>query len=128
MKRKIIGHAEIRDKAIGYVTNWYKRRGWEITPTNGKKYDLKANRGNNHRYIEVKGSMNKPSTYRAVFSKNEKRYLQHCKKSKMHYYCHLVLGIGRSKKWLHKYFTKRKMPLFKLFKAYYVYFEIKKKG
>lgn len=77
----------------------------------GKPYDLLAIKGTNRRYIEVKGSMNKPSNFRALLSLNEKKLIEQYQQNKSkHYRFHIVLGIGRFKEQIHKIFTTNKIP------------------
>lgn len=125
-EKKILGQAEIRDRAVKVVTKWYKERGWRVVPQKRKPYDLVANKLNNRRYIEVKGSMNQPTNFRVLLTRNEKNYIEKCLKNKMHYRLHLVAGIGRNKI-IHKHFTAKRLPKPKSAKHYYITVKLKDK-
>ncbi len=125
-KKKVLGQAEIRDRAVELVTKWYKRRGWRVVVQKRKPYDLVADKGTNRRYIEVKGSMNQPSNFRALLSRNEKKFMEQSLKNKRHYRLHVVMGIGRFKKLIHKRFTAKKIPKSKSAGHYYVTLSMKK--
>ncbi|MEK6891168.1 MAG: DUF3883 domain-containing protein [Nanoarchaeota archaeon] len=100
-KKKIMSQGDIRDGAVRVVEKWYKKRGWKVTKK-GKPYDLLAKKGNNCRYVEVKGTMNQPTNFRAVLSKNEKNWMIAHRKN---YRLHIVAGFAKHKNLIHKSFS-----------------------
>ena len=125
-EKKVLGQVEIREGAVNIVKKLYEKRGWRIVIQKRKPYDLVANKGNNNRrYIEVKGSMNQPTNFRALLTKNEKKFIERCLKNKMHYRFHIVAGIGRFNKKIHKSFTAQKLPQPKNAGHYYITLKLK---
>ena len=123
--KKIIGQSEIRDRAVKYVKNWYRRKRWRVVVQKRKPYDLVANKGTNRRYIEVKGTMNQPKNFRALLSRNEKIFLERSLLNKMHYRLHVVAGIGRYRKLIHKAFSNKKISKPRPAGHYYVTVKLK---
>ncbi|OGF01595.1 MAG: hypothetical protein A2509_03110 [Candidatus Edwardsbacteria bacterium RIFOXYD12_FULL_50_11] len=121
----IIGQAEIRDTAVNVVYKWYRKRGWRVVIQKRKPYDLVANKGNNRRYVEIKGTMNQPNNFRALLSKNEKLFIDKCRANKMHYRLHVVAGIGRYKEIIHKWYSERKLSQPKPAGHYYITVKLK---
>ena len=114
-----------QDNAVNIVKKWYEKRGWRIVIQKGKPYDLVANKGTNRRYIEVKGSMNQPSNFKALLTENENKFIKKCLDNKMHYRFHIVAGFGRHKKIIHRYFTAQKLPRPKPAGHYYITLKLK---
>ena len=124
-KNKVLGQVEIRDGAVNFVKKWYEKRGWRIVIQKRKPYDLVANKGTNRRYIEVKGSMNQPSNFKALLTENENKFIKKCLDNKMHYRFHIVAGFGRFNKKIHRYFTAQKLPQAKPAGHYYITLKLK---
>lgn|SRR3989338_8858341 len=125
-RKKILGQAEIRDRAVEFVRRWYKRHGWRIVVQKRKPYDLVANKGTNRRYIEVKGTMNQRTNFRALLTRNEKKFIEQCLMNKTHYRFHVVAGLGRFDKQIHRVFTANKIPKPKSAGHYYITVPMKK--
>jgi hypothetical protein len=121
----VVSQSEIRDTAVKVVCNWYKSRGWRTIVKKSGPYDVVAIKKGWRKYIEVKGSMNKPKKFRALLSKNQKKYINDCKRNGMHYEIHIVTGIGRYKRVTHKKFPLSKIKHFEPTGSYYTTLDMK---